>query len=671
MLARSAPATLAAVRGPLLLGSSPKSFPDMCGIAGLIDPNLVGNRAALERRATAMANAIAHRGPDGSGVWSDPEAGLALSHRRLAIIDLTPAGVQPMLSTDGRWVISYNGEVYNARAIARESELSGISYRGTSDTEVILESIARRGLDRTLADLNGMFAIALWDRATRTLHLIRDRLGIKPLFYSTVGGLRFASELKGLAAGGPSLGQIDPRSVASFLRFGYVPAPFCIYQNVTKVMPGEVVSIGAEGQTNRRSFWSLKDVAETGRTHPIGLEVADAAAALHDLMADAVSQQMISDVPLGAFLSGGIDSSTIVALMVAARKGPVRTFSIGFPELGYDESKHAAAVARHLGTQHTELIITAADALAVVPRLPEIYDEPFADSSQIPTYLISKLTREHVTVALSGDGGDELFAGYTRYAFAENLAARLLRWPLAIRRAAAAMIDATPDHAIDTLARLAPRRLMPARPADKLKKAAEILSSDAQGIYLRLVSQYSNPVALAQGAAEHARNWEQFGDMSDVAGLLERMQVIDTATYLPDDILQKVDRASMAFALEVRPPLLDHRLAEFAFRLPRRFRVRNGETKWLLRRVLDRYVPRELVERPKMGFGVPLADWLRGPLRDWAEDLLDPARLGGGYIEVNLVRKLWHEHLSGRRNWAYALWTVLMFEAWRRRWVVA
>jgi asparagine synthase (glutamine-hydrolysing) len=643
----------------------------MCGIAGLIDRGLVGNRAALERRATAMADAISHRGPDGSGVWSDPDAGLALSHRRLAIIDLTPTGAQPMVSADERWVMSYNGEVYNARAIAREPELSGISYRGTSDTEIILESFARRGLDRTLGDLNGMFAIALWDRATRTLHLIRDHLGIKPLFYSTAGGLRFASELKGLVADGPALGQIDPRSVASFMRFGYVPAPFSIYRDVTKVLPGEVVSIDVGGQVTRRSFWSLLEAAESGRTHQLDLDDDQAVEALHDLLADAVSRQMIADVPLGAFLSGGIDSSTIAALMVAAGKGPVRTFSIGFPELGFDESKHAAKVARHLGTQHTELIVTAADALAVVPRLPEIYDEPFADSSQIPTYLISKLTRQHVTVALSGDGGDELFAGYNRYFFAETLAARLQRWPTSVRRAAAALIDAVPEGAVETLARFVPRGWAPAQPADKLKKFAEILPLDARGIYLRLVSQCSDPSVLARGNVEYPLKWRKYGDLNDSATLLERMQLIDTATYLPDDILQKVDRASMAFALEVRPPLLDHRLVEFAFRLPRRLRIRQGETKWLLRRVLDRYVPRDMVERPKMGFGVPLADWLRGPLRDWADDLLNPARLGGEFIDADAAGKLWREHLSGRRNWAYALWTVLMFEAWRRRWAKA
>jgi asparagine synthase (glutamine-hydrolysing) len=641
----------------------------MCGIAGLIDLSLAGDGEALERRATAMADALAHRGPDGWQVWSDAPAGLALAHRRLAIIDLTPAGAQPMTSADGRWVISYNGEVYNARAIAREPELSGISYRGTSDTEIILESVARRGLDRTLADLNGMFAIALWDRETRRLYLMRDRLGIKPLFYSVAGAtVRFASELKGLAAGGESFCEIDPASVTSFLRFGYVPAPFSIYRSVSKVMPGEVVTIDAAGHTSSWPYWSLTEVAESGAANPLEFGDADATQALHDLLADAVSSQMISDVPLGAFLSGGIDSSVIAALMTAAGRGPVRTFSIGFPELGYDESKYAAAVARHLGTDHEELVITAADALAVVPRIPDVYDEPFADSSQIPTYLISKLTRARVTVALSGDGGDELFAGYNRYAFAEKLAARLWYLPPAMRRAAAAMLKAVPDRAVEALARFAPRELLPAQPADKLQKLAEILSCDPQGIYLRLVSQYADPAALARGNPEHALNWERYGDLSDVSRLLERMQLIDTATYLPDDILQKVDRASMAFALEVRPPLLDHRVVEFAFRLPRRLRVRDGETKWLLRRVLDRYVPRHLVERPKMGFGVPLADWLRGPLRDWGEDLLDPARLGGGFIDVATARRLWDEHLSGRRNWAYALWNVLMFEAWRRRW---
>ncbi|MGA7388942.1 MAG: asparagine synthase (glutamine-hydrolyzing) [Pseudolabrys sp.] len=638
----------------------------MCGITGLIDYRLADNSGQLEARAKAMADAIAYRGPDGSGVWSDAQAGVALAHRRLAIIDLTPTGAQPMISADGRWVISYNGEVYNAATIAASSELQGVAFRGTSDTEVILESIARRGLDRTLADLNGMFAIALWDRQTRILHLIRDRLGIKPLFFAaTKRGLWFASELKALVAAGVDL-DIDPASVASFLRFGYVPTPFSIFLGVEKLKPGEIVSIDAHRAITRRQYWSLSDVAATGLANPWTGSDTDAEAALNDLLSDAVSAQMISDVPLGAFLSGGIDSSTVVALMVAAGKGPVRTFSIGFPDFGYDESVHAKAVAVHLGTIHEELTVTAADALRVVPQLADIYDEPFADSSQIPTHAISKLTRAHVTVALSGDGGDELFGGYNRYSLADGPLARLARLPLPLRRGAAALLNAIPPSVADLLAQVAPRKLRAAQPADKLKKLAEVMLLEGDAVYLRLVSQCPDPAALTHGLVEHPIKLRWDGQTGR-NNALERMQLFDTSTYLPDDILQKVDRASMAVSLEVRPPLLDHRVVEFAWRLPRHLRVRAGESKWLLRRVLDHYVPRELVERPKMGFGVPLANWLRGPLREWAEDLLDPQRLGGGFLDVHAVRQLWLDHVDGGRNWAYALWTVLMFEAWRRR----
>jgi asparagine synthase (glutamine-hydrolysing) len=376
---------------------------------------------------------------------------------------------------------------------------------------------------------------------------------------------------------------------------------------------------------------------------------------------------MISDVPLGAFLSGGIDSSTVAALMKAARRGPVRTFSIGFPDFGYDESKHAKAVARHLDTEHHELMVTAADALAVVPQLAEMYDEPFADASQIPTHLISKLTRAHVTVALSGDGGDELFGGYSKYALGYGLGRLVTNSPAGLRRVLAAMLRSTPGSLVDAIARIAPAGWLPTQPANKLRKLAAVLPLDREAIYLRLVSHCPDPVALTRGGGEHPIDLKWQGDGARDL-FLEQMQFFDTATYLPDDILQKVDRASMAVALEVRPPLLDHRVVEFAWRLPRRMRVRRGESKWLLRRILNRYVPRDLVERPKMGFGVPLAAWLRGPLRDWAEDLLDPAHLGGGLLNTVAVRALWTEHLSGKGNWAYALWTVLMYEAWRRRW---
>ena len=639
----------------------------MCGIAGLIDASGSATAPELERRARAMSDAIAYRGPDGSGVWQDAEAGVALAQRRLAIIDLTPTGAQPMMSADGRWVISYNGEVYNAATIAASAELAGFPFKGTSDTEVILESFAKRGIDLTLADMNGMFAIALWDRAERTLYLIRDRLGIKPLvFTANAQGLWFASELKALVAAGLKP-EIDPASVASFLRFGYVPTPYSIFRGVTKVRAGEIVTIDARRNISHRKYWSVADVATAGLTRPFIGTDAQAESELNDLLIDAVGGQMISDVPLGAFLSGGIDSSTVVALMVAAKRGPVRTFSIGFDVAGYDESKHAAAVAAHLGTEHRELTVTAEDALAVVPQLAEMYDEPFADSSQIPTHLISKMTRAHVTVALSGDGGDELFAGYNRYALGYGLGGLAARSPAVLRRTLSAAIFATPEAAVKAASRLLPSRLRPSNPVDKLHKLATVLPMDREAFYLRLVSQCPDPAVLTNGVAEHPVGL-QWQPPAGPDRFVEQMQLFDTATYLPDDILQKVDRASMAVSLEVRPPLLDHRVVEFAWRLPRSMRIQGGQSKWLLRRVLDRYVPRALVERPKMGFGIPLAEWLRGPLRPWAEDLFDPSRLGGGLLNVPAIHRLWAEHLSGERNWAYALWTILMYEGWRRRW---
>ena len=639
----------------------------MCGIAGFYDRARGGDPAALERRAQAMSDAIAYRGPDSWAIWCDAEASLALAHRRLAIVDLTPTGAQPMISADGRWVISYNGEVYNRDEVARCPELAGFPFRGTSDTEVILESVARRGIDRTLADINGMFAIALWDRSTRTLHLIRDRLGIKPIYFANdARGVAFASELKALRAGGVPL-ETDPQSVASFLRFAYVPAPYSIYRNVSKVMPGEIVSIDAEGKVSRRIYWSLSDIAAAGVADPFAGSDAQAEQALHDLLADAVAGQMMADVPLGAFLSGGIDSSTIVALMVAARRGPVRTFSIGFSDSGFDESQHARAVADHLGTDHREMMVTGQDALDVVPQLADMYDEPFADSSQIPTHLISKLTRQHVTVALTGDGGDELFAGYNRYNLGQGLAGQLSRSPRALRQAAGAFLGAMPDAWVEAGVSLLPARSRPPQPVDKLRKFAAVLPLDAEEAYRVLVSQNRDPSSLMFGAREHDVPMPSLPPSGEDRSV-ERLQLCDQLTFLPDDILQKVDRASMAVSLEVRPPLLDHRVVQFAWRLPRAMRLRGGETKWLLRRVLDRYVPRAMVERPKMGFAIPLADWLRGPLREWAEDLLDPSKFGGGLLDPVPVQALWREHLSGRRNGAYALWTILMYEAWRRRW---
>lgn len=644
----------------------------MCGIAGFIDPRIIGRNSELSARARAMGDAIANRGPDASGMWTDDALGVALSHRRLSIVELSEAGAQPMVSADGRWVICYNGEIYNSDDMRRGEVLRSVAWRGHSDTETIVESVARRGLNATLDDLNGMFAIALWDRKERVLHLVRDRLGIKPLFVARRGEqIFFASELKSLHAARALAFEIDPSSVASFLRFGYVPAPHTIYRGVEKLMPGEHVTVLVTGESASRRYWSIADVAQRGVASPFELSDEEAIEQLSTLLADAVSRQMLADVPLGAFLSGGIDSSAVAGLMVAAERGPVRTFSIGFPEFGFDESQDAAAVARHLGTSHIELVVTASDALGVVPQLAQMYDEPFADSSQIPTHLVSKLTRQHVTVALSGDGGDELFGGYNRYRLAEGLSRNLSRLPLGLRHGAAGVLQAIPMAWIDGLASFAPRGLLPSQAADKLRKFASVLTLDPEGIYRRLVSQCEHPASLAPLAAEHPMISWSTGAVGSLPTFLDRMQLLDTMTYLPDDILQKVDRASMAIALEARPPLLDHRVVEFAWHLPRRFKIRNGETKWLLRRVAERMVPKQLLDRPKMGFGVPLADWLRGPLRDWAEDMLDPQRLGGGFIDVAAARRLWADHLAGHRNWAYALWTILMFEAWRRRWASA
>ncbi len=637
----------------------------MCGIAGLfaIDGSLDDD--ALARVGGAMADAIAHRGPDGQGVWTDD--GLVLAQRRLAVIDLTPTGAQPMLSADGRWAITYNGELYNTEDTRQQLASRGINWRGTSDTEVLLEAVTAWGLERALAAINGMFAMALWDRRERRLHFVRDRLGIKPLYIGRQGGrIAFASELKALAVLPGFLGEMDESALAGFLRFGYVPAPRSIWSNVTKVQPGEWISVGADGQMDKRFYWSAAEIARNGLDNPFTGDDTAAVDALENLLTDAVGRQMVSDVPLGAFLSGGIDSSTVAALMCRAERGPVRTFTIGFAERGYDEATHAARVAAHLGTDHTELTVTAADALALVPRLADIYDEPFADSSQIPTHLVSLLTRRHVTVALSGDGGDELFGGYNRYLFSARWGRLLACVPRGARAGLAAALRRLPADSLHGLLSRLPG--LPPLAADKLLKVAEILPLDSDGIYRRLVSQIGDIAPLIPDVLEP--RW-QFDDdpLAGRGDTVDRMQSLDTTTYLPDDILTKVDRASMAPALEVRVPLLDHRVVEFAWQLSRGMKIRGGTGKWALRQVLARHVPRDLVERPKQGFGVPLASWLRGPLRDWAEDLLDPSRLGAP-LAPSPVRRMWTEHLSGRRNFAYGLWNILMYEAWRRRWVV-
>jgi asparagine synthase (glutamine-hydrolysing) len=639
----------------------------MCGIAGFIG---AAPGSDIGDIAEAMAKSIAYRGPDDQGIWTDGECETALVHRRLSIIDLSAAGHQPMLSADERYVISYNGEVYSFQPIAAELAARGHKFRGHSDTEVILESFAVNGIEATLKRMIGMFAIALWDRRDRTLTLMRDRLGIKPLYWAKFGNtFLFGSELKALRAHPGWTPRIDQSAVAAFLRHNYIPAPRTIYEGVYKLEPGTVLTLPWRGEPKISRFWDARSVARDCSHNPLEGSDAELTEQLESLLKDAVGRRMIADVPLGAFLSGGVDSSTVVALMQAAKSGTVKSFSIGFDIEGYNEAPHAAAVARHLQTDHTELTVTSKAALDVIPRLADFYDEPFADSSQIPTYLVSAMTRKHVTVALSGDGGDELFAGYNRYQLTQRFWRSLSLMPRAVRKGAAAALTAVrPDRWTQLLSAL-PSRLRPPQAGDKVHKAAAVLRLDsADAVYRRLVSHWE-PSEIMPQAAEPRSILDDATVAKDFPDLLERMQFLDLVTYLPDDILTKVDRASMAVALEARVPLIDHRVVEFAWRLPENVKVRNGTSKWLLRQVLYRHVPPELIERPKMGFGIPLGEWLRGPLRDWAETLLNEQRLRqAGLLDAGMVRRYWADHLDGRRNWQYLLWDVLMLEAWRERW---
>jgi asparagine synthase (glutamine-hydrolysing) len=640
----------------------------MCGIAGLWDPARRGGD--LARSVRAMTEVMAHRGPDGSGYWHDDETGVALGHRRLSVVDLSPAGHQPMVSADGRWVITYNGEIYNAADLRPELEALGARFRGHSDTEVMLEAFAHWGIEATLPRLIGMFAFALWDTRSRTLYLIRDRLGIKPLYWGRFGGLLlFGSELKALRVHGGWTPEIDRGSVASYMRHNYVPGPWSIYRNVSKLQPGCIAVFRVDREPEVRRYWSLEDIVRSGIANRSQMDEVQAADALEALLSDAVRRRMVADVSLGAFLSGGIDSSTVVALMQANASQPVRTFSIGFHEQGYDEAKHAKAVAAHLRTDHTELYVEPQHARDVIPHLTDIFDEPFADSSQIPTYLVSEMTRRHVTVALSGDGGDELFAGYVRYFQAMTLLPVLRRLPAGARAAVAGMIRRVPPSSWSSLFQMLPERYRPPQPGDRMHKFADILNETPSSYYRRLVSHWPEPEALVRGTQEHHSILWDAAVEKQTPDPVERMQYLDTVTYLPDDILTKVDRASMAVSLEARVPLIDHRVVAFAWTLPLSLKVRNNTGKWLLRRVLERHVPKALVDRPKMGFGVPIDSWLRGPLREWAEALLCERRLAAeGFFDPAMVREKWTQHLGGRVNHQYLLWDVLMFQAWKERW---
>jgi asparagine synthase (glutamine-hydrolysing) len=647
----------------------------MCGLTGFLGS--ADNGQVMLTQLLHMTHQIAHRGPDADGHWLDTDAGIALGHRRLAIVDLTVAGAQPMQSGSGRWLLAFNGEIYNHLKLRVELEKGSSApvWRGHSDTETLLAGFDAWGIRATIEKCVGMFAMAVWCRQSQSLTLVRDRLGEKPLYYGWQGQgsnavFLFGSELKSLRAHRAFAEEIDGQALGSYMQNMAVAGAQSIYKGVYKVPPGIMLTLSRQKPTPvMERFWSVEHAAIQGAANHFVGSAIQAVDTLEALLKDAVAQQMIADVPLGAFLSGGVDSSTIVALMQMQIAHPVKTFSIGFDEDAYNEAEYARAVAAHLGTEHTDLYVTPQQALDVIPRLPTLYDEPFADSSQIPTFLVSQMTKQHVTVALSGDAGDELFAGYNRYQLTASLWPKLSRMPKSLRKVAGWSLT---RFAPETLNRWASRLSMSVRWAsvgDKLHKGARVMSAGSvDELYRGMVAMgWPDPKEVVKGLPYYNSPMQmpEMPSLSDV----ERMMALDALNYLPDDILTKVDRAAMGVSLETRVPFLDHRVVEFAWGLPMEYKLRpeNGAlvTKWALRQVLYRHVPKALIERPKVGFGVPLEHWLRGPLRDWAEDLLSEERIKrDGYLHPAPIRKKWAEHLSGQRNNQHALWCVLMFQAW-------
>ena len=652
----------------------------MCGVAGFLERRRFAPEEASSI-ARGMADAVAHRGPDDAGVWLDGEAGIALAYRRLAVIDPSPAGRQPMQSASGRSVIVFNGEIYNHPDLRRRLEAQcpdALPWRGHSDTETLLAAIERWGLEEALRAATGMFALAFWDRKDRTLYLARDRIGEKPLYYGWQNGVfLFGSELKALEAHPAFAGDVDRDALTLLLRHCYISSPWSIYKGVRKLPAGTYVRMAAGASRQRtgelpepRRYWSLRDVVAAGRAQPFEGGPEDAAETLHDLLLRTVRGQMAADVPLGAFLSGGIDSSTVVALMQAQSGRPVRTFTIGFDETGYNEAEHAKAVAGHLRTEHTELYVSAREALDVIPRLPDLFDEPFADSSQIPTFLVAGMARRQVTVALSGDGGDELFGGYGYYVSTPRLWRWLSGMPTPLRRFGASAIMAffapgsagLPDRVLHRLPTGRGLRRIRAK-AQKLALLTSCRTEEA--LHLRRLSHWPDPTEVVLGTSEPGTILNDPASWPDASEFAARLMAVDTLSYLPDDLLVKVDRASMGVSLETRAPFLDHHVMEFVWRLPLSFRIRNARSKWILRQVLYKYVPMRIVERPKMGFSIPLASWLRGPLKDWAEALLDAGRLRAeGFFDPRPIRRKWYDFLYGNEPCEHHLWSVLMFQAW-------
>ncbi|SDX70638.1 asparagine synthase (glutamine-hydrolysing) [Collimonas sp. OK242] len=650
----------------------------MCGFVGFFGGAAAHGQAGDEAMLKRMAGTIVSRGPDDAGYWSDTDRRIGLGHRRLSIIDPSSAGHQPMQSASNRYAIVFNGEIYNHLLLRQALEIAGQAptWRGHSDTETLLAGFDAWGIQGTVVRAIGMFAFAVWDMQAGRLLLGRDRIGEKPLYYGWQGRgndavFLFGSELKALRVHPAFENTINRGALSLQLRHNYIPAPYSIYDGIAKLPSGSLLVVSLQQPEPKVwSYWSGVQMAESGVANPFTGSADQAVDMLEDLLRDAVRQQMVADVPLGAFLSGGVDSSTVVALMQMQSSRPVKTFTIGFHEDEYNEAVHAKAVAKHLGTEHTELYVTAEQAMAVIPRLPTLYDEPFSDSSQIPTFLVSQLAKQHVTVSLSGDAGDELFCGYNRYHLTASHWNKVASAPMALRRMAAKVLTSISPQSWNRMAGvvngLLPRSLPFANMGDKVHRGAGALASKSlDALYLNLVSHWHDPASVVICGYEPSTLLA--GETPHLAGLddIQRMMALDMLTYLPDDILTKVDRAAMGVSLETRVPFLDHRVVELAWSLPQSMKLRDGQTKWALRQVLYRHVPKALIERPKMGFGVPIGAWLRGPLRDWAESLLDEARLRNeGFFHPPQIRSKWKEHLSGERNWQYQLWDVLMFQAW-------